>query len=181
MNIKTKIAIQLVGLLILGFLFGAILFVPSVGNTVSNAGSPPRSVGFEASYEDLVLDGRISRADSIFVGQVAAITPARFNQDNGEYWQQDAYTAMPYHTLEVTVVRSLADKLNLGNKITITVLGGSTAGSIQSGDVKVGLTSEHTLRVGDRAVFFVWRRNLAWRGTDTPLTTRPVNMLMGGA
>ena len=134
---------------------------------------------FEASYVWLSRDDMIAQADSIFVGRVVSFSPARWNQDSGEDWK-GVGANLPYHEITATVEQPIVDAIGLGEQATITVLGGSPAGSIQSGSVVIADKPEHTLRAGDQAVFFLRLADLAWRpGPDMQEASRPVTMFLG--
>jgi hypothetical protein len=80
----------------------------------------------------------------------------------------------------VDVIQPLVDTVGLDQRVPITVLGGSPAGSIQSGDVQISSNAEHTINVGDQTIFFVSKRAMAWRGgTVANQATRPIIRLMG--
>jgi hypothetical protein len=178
---STKLKIMLLsGALILGVVVGSLAFFPGSRQAMDRSNTVGAVAGFQGSYEELTRDEMIAQADAIFIGDVVSISPAQWNQDSGEYWQNDYFTAIPFHQLEVAVVRPFVDRIGLGPEMTITVLGGSPSGSIQSGEFAIANEPEHTLQVRHRALFFVVRRELAWRSSvDNQQATRPIIHLMG--
>lgn len=123
--------------------------------------------------EDIEIDygvdtdnNMIAYSHAIFVGRVEGFSRTRWNQDNGEYYQG----GLPYHHVDVRVLRSLRDDMDLEETATITVLGASPLGDDPSSSVVYRATAEHDLHIGDQAVFFVVRRELAWRGGTRPIT-----------
>jgi hypothetical protein len=167
--------------LLLGVGLGCALFWSS-GKGEDASGAGRQVYTFEASYDFLSRDEMIAQADAIILGRVVDISPARWNQDSGEIWQQSGFTVVPYHEVEIEVLNVLADPgaLSLGDSLAITVLGGSPAGSIQSGGSEISRHAEHDLQVGDQAAFFVVSRELAWRGgTTTRQAVRPIVRFMG--
>lgn len=135
-------------------------------------------VVINASYAAISREERIAQADVILVGRVTNISPTRFNQDSGEYWEDtnSPRTISPIHQIEVTVLRPIVDTIGVGDAVVITVLGnspleqplGSAAGIIMAG------SPGHSLEVGDQVIAFLSQRDLIWRDG-----TRPVLMFMG--
>jgi len=122
----------------------------------------------QASYLSVTREDMIDSADAIFLGKVIAISSTRWNQDSGEEWNDDAIggdSGIQIHTIEVEILRPIVDVVGLGDHITITALGISP----------VDGQSDHNLKEGNQAVFFVMQTELAWRGK----TTRPIFELIG--
>ncbi len=182
-----RLTFMLAGALIVGLVVGlAVVFFEVQAR---NRGlSSPISVSTNFSYAALTREEMIDQADLIFVGQVVHITPTRWNQDSGEYWDEeetpDLDSALLYHEIELTVIRPVVDTLGVGEKVILTVLGNSPVGPqpevpglrINSRPVIIEDSDSpvHDLKVGDQAVVFAERREIAWRGG-----MRPALMLMG--
>lgn len=178
------VGMVLSAMLLGGLLLGMGLLTASSGRTAARAASQPSpqhlaarpsSYRFESSYVYQSLPEMVATADAIVLGRVVAITPARFNQDSGAYWEQAGYTTLPYYELTVALQRPLLDTIGLGSRATITVLGGSPAGTDASAGVPIDNAEAAALNVGDEAVFVVARRAMAWRGgTPGQQATRPI-------
>lgn len=165
-----------IGMLIIGISVGSLIFVPPINTTAVTSATPTGGlVHYESTYAYVSLSDQIQNAGAVFLGSVTSISPAQWNQDSGEFWQEEGLTTLPYHQVLVTVKRSLFDKLGLGNQVTITVIGGSPAGTSPTAKVVVAPEPDHTLKVGDEMIFFVGKSVLAWRGgTPENQATRPV-------
>ena len=139
--------------------------------TTQNASATvqPQAHVFEASYEYLTLDELIAQADLIVIGQVIDISPARWNQDSGLFWQADhsSFATLPYHQLEIAVSQVLAGDVATDQTLTVTVLGASPAGSFDSQDTVVGEPA-HRLQVGQEQLFLLRQGEIAWRGRRQP-------------
>ncbi|MEM8533756.1 MAG: hypothetical protein AAGF95_23130 [Chloroflexota bacterium] len=186
---NTKMAIPM--FFIVGIVIGTITFIVGPGvapidqrPTVSNEAAAPTTekavtpseeplvYSYEASYTALTRGQMITQSDAIFVGQVRDISSAQWNQDNGEYFEDHKTFQILYHDIEVHVVRSIVDSLNLDDVVTVTVLGNSPAGSIDSGP-EIRSDPEHSLQTGDQYVFFVVKRHMGWKNDPTgPEETR---------
>lgn len=179
MHIRRRVLL-LSSVFLVALTFGLVAF--SYQGEQAAASTPTaksRVYEFEASYMGLSRDQMIKEAGAIFVGEVVSLSPARWNQDSGEYWQEGALTTLPYHEVQVKVVQPLVDTVGLGAEAKITVLGGSPAGSIQTGELSIANQPEHTLQVGDQSVFFVVKREMAWRGgTAEKQATQPILRLV---
>lgn len=169
MNRQVNISLVM-GTLILGFVLGLI------GFSANPQGATPvvTSVRSEASYLEVTSDDLIMQADASFVGHIVSISPAQWNQDSGEYWEEEGAATVAYHEIEVTVVQTLVDTIGLAPQITLTVVGNSPTGSRQSPGVAMASDVDHSLQVGDQAIFFVQQGHMAWRGG-----MRPVISLIG--
>lgn len=72
----------------------------------------------------------------------------------------------------------LFDSIGADKNVIITVLGGSPSGSVD-GAVQISDNVAHNLKVGDEAVFFVVKRNLAWQNGTYPILRFMGNPMMG--
>jgi hypothetical protein len=118
----------------------------------------------------------------VLAGEITAISPTRWNQDSGEFWEQtvvDRYgrqvedIALPYYEVTVAANRSLVDMVGLdvtpGAPVVFTVIGHSpvetkgASGVLVSGDDGNGALQ---LKVGHSAVVFARQTQLAWRHTS---------------
>ena len=138
-----------------------ILSVLLLGLTLVLATACARQVGFHASYAAMSFDERLARAEAIFTGTVMEVSPTRWNQDSGDYWQdvdaqgEQVRQALPFYTvtlaLRETLAGALADKF-----VTVTILGVSPRAA--------GFDSaERPLQVGDDAVILARQTELTWR------------------
>lgn len=103
----------------------------------------------DVSYSDLPLSAKVASAPLIVTGTVLEVTPSRWNQDDGTFWekvetdafgQQTVDTAVPYHTVVVQVDRTLANRDGVGtDKLTLTIVGmgsdAALAASVDAGGV----------------------------------------------
>ena len=179
---RTKLTIILLaGALLLGIIAGSLAFFPGARNAIHTAPPADAPVGFHGIYTAITHDDMIAQADAIFVGDIVAISPTQWNQDSGEYWQSDDFTALPLHQVQIAVVQALVDTIGLGQETTITVIGSSpTGGSPRAGEPILANQPEHTLQVQQRALFFVAQRELPWRrSVDDHVVKRPIIRLMG--
>lgn len=115
------------------------------------------TVEVERSYVLLSFEQMVDQADTIFLGQVQHISPTRWNQDSGEYWQetidegnglQTTFTAVPYYEVQFSVERSI-----LGAPI---------------GPLTVTSGSDLQIQKGDRLIVFVHHGLLPWRKAGEP-------------
>ncbi|MCX7680847.1 MAG: hypothetical protein N2508_02580 [Anaerolineae bacterium] len=179
---------RLAGALIVGLILGlGATFLGACsenrdGDAPSVEGNTPVRVEFEAEYIALTREQMIDQADLIFLGEVSHISPTRWNQDSGEYWDDDETrdlydTALPYHEIELIVIQPIVDAVGVEEQVIITVLGNSPVGpEPQTGGftVIVAGAPSHDLKVGDRVVVFARQGEIAWRGG-----MRPAILLMG--
>ncbi len=183
MSNRMKFVTIVVGALLVGLVAGlALVFFEIRGE--KGVRLAPQSqdtsgvVVINASYVAISREERIAQADVILVGRVASISPTRFNQDSGEYWEDtnSPRTICPIHQIEITVIQTIVDTLGVGDTVVVTVWGnspleqplGSAAGIILAG------SPDHNLEVGEQVIAFLGQRNIAWRDG-----TRPVLMFMG--
>lgn len=183
----------LTSVFIIGLTFGFMFFSKGVQgdqltatSQIRSSQGPALSQGrpqvfeLEGSYEELSRDDTIQQAGAIFVGEVLSVSPVRWNQDNGEYWQEEEYTTLPYHEIQVKVIQPLINTIGLESEATITVLGPSPAGGNQRDSVTLEGEPHHRLKVGDQSIFFIVQRAIAWRGgTPQNQATRPILRLVG--
>jgi hypothetical protein len=120
----------------------------------------PKKMGGSASYAYMSREERIAKAQAIFVGKVTAISESYWNQDSGEEWRkapddpnQNSPASLMIHTITIEIEQSIVEVIKLDKEINVTVIGKSP---------NDGPTDDQ-LKVGDKAVFFVAERNLAWR------------------
>ena len=100
-------------------------------------------------YEQIIAD-----SGAIFVGQVLEVSPTSWNQDSGEYWRG----GLPVYTIEVKVLQMLVDNLALPDEVTVTQVAYSPHDGGKTQPV-----------AGQRAVFFVVPRAIAWRDGVRPV------------
>lgn len=150
MNTKVK---SFLGLMIIGLIFALILVYSFSRLSKTPQDSSEVFIDQDFSYVYLDEDEAIDHAEAIFLGQVANVSPTRWNQDSGRAWNR----GLQIHTVEVDVIESIVDEVGLGDRATITILGESP------------LTGEadHNLSPGDRAILFIRQTDLAWREGGT--------------
>lgn len=138
-------------------------------------------VASDVSYNDVPLMSKVAKAPLIVTGTVLDISPTRWNQDDGAFWEDTAVdalgvqtvdSAVPYHTVTIRVDETLTDALGFtagsGGKLTLTVVGmreDEVAGRHPDGAGVLALASDSvSANVGERVIAFVHPGQLAWRG-----------------
>lgn len=122
----------------------------------------------EATYTELTLEQRMEQATIIVAGTVTNVSGVLWNQDNGEYWEEDSedggtiYTGTAYYTVDIEVDQFIAGSAET-NVLTVTAIG----------DTPDQASGE--LVVGNEVVVFAQQTDMAWRGGGT----RPILELMG--
>ena len=106
-------------------------------------------------YGALPFDQLVKTSDVIFVGKVIELTPSRWNQDDGEYWQD----GFQYHTVRFEASQFFVDKLGISNQKTIEIMIGGRSIAEGNGD--------YSLKVGDEVIAFAGLVDLAWKGGTT--------------
>jgi hypothetical protein len=140
----------------------------------------------DVTYQALTFNEMATQAGAILAGRVTRISPTRWNQDGGAYWEEvttDAQgletidTALPYYEIELAVSEPIVDAVGLdksigaGQPVVLTVIGMSpdedpdTAGA-EALTVADGSTR---LRLGDSVVVFAAPTRMAWRDGSRPI------------
>jgi len=176
--------------IIAGVLIAGVTIGSAIAFFEARSEDQPVHVSMDFCYAAISREEMIDQADLIFVGRVVNITPARWNQESGEYWDEDETedpydTALLYHEIELAILRPVVDSIGVGEKAVITVLGNSPVGPqpempglringrpviIEEADSPV-----HDLKVGDQVLVFAEQGEIAWREEGM----RPVLTLMG--
>lgn len=116
-------------------------------------------------------------ADWIVVGKIDKISPASWNQDSGEYYQDSSSMALPVHYITISVSRYI-EGAKSSDSLVVTVVGVSPTGvltaNINGASTTVEGKPDHDLAEGDQAIFFLRNTQITWRGG-----ARPAIMLMG--
>jgi hypothetical protein len=162
----------IVGLASLGVILGISLNLFNVFplkediTPVLNASSKPRPPdNYHSTYEYVPFERMIKEADVIVAGKVVAISETRWNQDNGEYWEEifkdgdyeTIISALPYYEITVSVDQLLADSLGIKeDQLIITTIGMSPI------DHQDQASSIHP-KSGDEIVAFVRQGEIGWR------------------
>jgi hypothetical protein len=100
---------------------------PDLMVTSATAAAPTAGQMMEVilDFELLTRTQMIAEADAIFVGQVTDISPTSWNQDSGEYWEQEiegtTLTAMPIHQLELAVTQPIVNEIGLSETAVLTI------------------------------------------------------------
>lgn len=138
-------------------------------------------IQIERSYVLLSREDLIEQADEIFLGQVQRISPTRWNQDSGEYWEEmtkesdgRGQTTLPlaYYEVEFSIIRSIWGTPD--GTLTVTIVGKSPVDdrllAVHEGQqFEVQFGENLHFRVGDRLIVFVHYSTLPWRDPGKPL------------
>ncbi|MCL7453403.1 MAG: hypothetical protein M8467_10190 [Anaerolineae bacterium] len=124
---------------------------------------------YQDSYAYESFEWMLENADVIAAGKVLAIGQTRWNQDNGEYWEESlqddsgsetVVSATPCYTLTLSVDRLLVGSLGLKeDRLVTTVVGVSPL------DQPAATPPFHP-RIGDEIVAFVRRGEIGWYNGD---------------
>lgn len=109
------------------------------------------------TYLEISDKDKIEKSNIILVGKIMTISPTRWNQDDGNMWeaQGSQIGAFQVHELEVQVIRKIVDDLNIGETLTVTILGTSPKEEYP----------DYNLSEGDQVVMFLKKGAIAWRET----------------
>ena len=181
------------GLVAVGVVVGLTALGPTAarsGAALAPAGDIPLDV--DVTYQALTFDQMATQAGAILAGRVTRISPTRWNQDSGQYWEdvtvdaaglETSNGALPYYEIELAVSESIVDALGLdaqvdkGQPVVLTVIGMNPD---QDPDTAIGVAAmtaadgEARLHVGDSVVAFTQPTRMAWR-----TGTRPILAPMG--
>lgn len=175
-SLSKEILAPLAGLIGIAFV-GVLIFASSTDTMSADASSKITGVEYSATHTYYSHDDMMKKADAIIVGEVTSISPARWNQESGEFWQDDWQTPLPYYEVKINVTESLADKLKVGPEVAITIIGSSSTGTDSASKVQVG-GEQLPLQIGEQAVFFVRSGQIAWRTEGSTSGVRDVVMLL---
>lgn len=182
---RTKFSLTFMILLLVGVGMWALASCsPSPAPTEN--GSETISVDLEAEQIFLSREAMFEEADIIFVGKVTNISPTKWNQDSGEYWQEvteegltengesatTTHSAWPVHELEVAVGQAIVDEVGIDEKVTLTLLGKSPVDSNQADDgqnVQIEGDATHAIQLGDEILVFAVQTEIAWRDPNRPI------------
>jgi hypothetical protein len=113
----------------------------------------------EASYVAISLEALYIDSQLIVVAEVTDISSTSWNQDNGEFWDDEGTTgetAFQVHTVHVQINQAILNEISAGNTVELTVIGPSPTDNPLAGD--------HDLMVGDQVMVFARQNEIAWRG-----------------
>ncbi|MCA9974504.1 MAG: hypothetical protein R3E31_28730 [Chloroflexota bacterium] len=137
-----------------------------------------QTIYFSAEYIIDSPENVIRRADVIFVGKVISISPTRWNQDSGDYWEETTtegayetnHTAMPVHKITMEVTSLIADEVGIGETVVLTAIGKSPNenSSTTADTIQLAGSPDHMLTIGSEAVIFGIQTEIAWRD-DNPI------------
>lgn len=121
------------------------------------------------SYRGMSTEQVIDDAEAILIGQVISISPSRWNQDNGEYWEDETsqMASLQYYEVTLEVAEAVVDRIGLGDKPVITVLGpglARTDSEAEARDIQHTQTDNISFYTGEKVLLFLKRVPLAWRG-----------------
>ena len=179
----------------IGVLLSFLLIVLVACSTPSPQGNAEEDTAIanvQAEYVQFSRDEMMRSADMIFVGKVLSITPTKWNQDSGEYWEAiteegvneqgesltTTHSGWPIHEIELVVAQSLInDSEAIEKSIVLTVLGKSPVDQEPPGNdtevVTVVGEAPYSLQVGDEVVIFAVYTEIAWRDPDQPIRLVP--------
>jgi hypothetical protein len=142
---------------------------------VAGAGPMPNDLG--VTYRAVPFTEMARTADVVVAGEVVAISPTRWNQDSGQYWEETrvdaagrstSETALPYYEVTVRAARPIVSDarrpLAAGGTLVLTVIGASPLDARHPARGPMPAeTNALGVGVGDTAVFFADATSLAWR------------------
>ncbi|MFN8439603.1 MAG: hypothetical protein U0175_02480 [Caldilineaceae bacterium] len=133
--------------------------------------SEGRLMGSQATWAYLSFNELANQATAIFLGKVTAISPAQWNQDSGEYWDDSGSTsaALVLHYIEIEVQEPLIDNIGLEKQVKLPTLSEYYLVDEKLNVIEEKLPRRHDLVAGDQAVFFIDKTELAWRGGVRPV------------
>jgi hypothetical protein len=144
----------------------------------TDSGMRSKQVEISTTYASVTRDEMLSKADAIFVGRVAEITPALWNQNSGEYWEDADDSALPYHQVKLDVLNPLVNTKK-GQQVVVTVLGSGPVGELWAKEQQVIGTADYRFQVGTKGVFFVKKGQIGWLEPTGKTQLRPVLAFMG--
>lgn len=142
----------------------------------------PVEVSFSTEYVMATREELIDEADVILVGRVNHISPTRWNQDSGEYWEEvttegefeTAHSALPVHYLEIEIVWLIVDDIGIEEKfVTLTAVGKSPVDDTnltEENNIQVAGLPDHHLQAGNEVIIFIRQTELAWHDEAHPIT-----------
>lgn len=148
-NLTQKIS---VAVLIVGVVAAVIWVVNSGGMDAFLMRSGATRVISEVDYVARPFDELVKKSDVIVVGKVVELTPSRWNQDNGEYWQD----GFQYHLVRIEASQFIVDKIGAANQQVIEIMVGGMSAAEGNRD--------YSLKVGDEVIAFAGQVELAWKG-----------------
>lgn len=173
-----KLQLTLIGILVVGLTVGLALGVLGPRFQRPRESTSSITIEQEYSYFSLTREEMIDQAGVIFLGKVVNISSTQWNQDSGEPWYDEATGAgLQLHSIEFEVLQPIVDTVGLDKKVTITALGISpldNQANKEGNEVMTQGGPDHNLKVGDEAVIFAVKTDLAWRDG-----TRPILELIG--
>ncbi|MCB0217318.1 MAG: hypothetical protein KDH92_11810 [Chloroflexi bacterium] len=143
------------------------------------AADPAERVDVDVAYQSASFEQLARESNVVASGQVVRISPTRWNQDDGTYWERtltDAAgletieVALPYYQIEIAPERFVVDAgggLSAdGGPLTLTVVGMSPLDDPAGAGLAVSEQSlEQTApRVGDRVLVFATPMEIDWLG-----------------
>lgn len=117
------------------------------------------------SYAEVPIDEQIEKADVIVAGTVVDVSPTKWNQDSGEYWEElggdeeveQPHVAVAYYTIIVATEQPIIANEGLSSTVEVTVVG------ISPLDEK---DAEFSIDIGDNVVILASEAKLAWRNGE---------------
>lgn len=161
----------------IAFVFSIIVSACSVNG---EPGGPPTAEETQAVVETVVvqmesvgvtsLEDMVTYSQLIFVGQITDISPTTWNQDSGEFWNDEEtgeVFALHVHTVELGIVQSIVNELSASDSVQITTIGGSPIDGVilEVGENQYQIGDDPgAYQVGDQVLVFARQTDIAWRG-----------------
>ena len=166
--------------------FAILAAVAALGLAAWRLNSPEPQALVHVLYQSQSFQEMARGANAVLSGQVMAVSPTRWNQDSGEFWDRElpggqTEAAQPYYEITLRVddpiVDTTAQGIAAGRDVVLTVVGMNPEEehAIAAGiGVTTGDHGPEGLEVGQRAVIFAQKTAMTWREG-----TKPILQLMG--
>lgn len=118
-------------------------------------------IAVSASYAEVLPEAKVETSDLIVLGLVKAVSPTKFNSDDGTQWESSSDLVLPIHTITLSVKEILKGDQLQSDEIEITVIGSSPA------DEKVSSHTDHDIQVGQNIIAYLNNTSLIWKDGET--------------
>lgn len=144
----------------------AIICLVTLEACLASTPSAPVQKTARFTYIEVSATEAIDQASAIVIGTVDHLSPTRWNQDSGEYWE-DPSTGManlPYYEIAITVEQSIRGNYEPNEKVIVTVLGNSpTDLPLLADEERPVFAEEYFIQSGERVLLLLETRAMAWR------------------
>ncbi len=123
----------------------------------------PKLVVVDSVYAGVTTESLMVDSDLILLGEVVDISKTRWNQDNGRFWED----GWPYYNITLSVIEPIIGEVKA--EVVLTVLETSPLDGLSQTSIESDQPSqvrERPLQVGDKAVFFAYQTEIAWRNPE---------------